>query len=514
MSDEIKVQRLNFNREKACIVNLILSTEYCSKVLPVINEDHFTSKYAGTLISWVSDYYNGYGVAPKLHINEMFEEMGHKLDEVTYEQVGNVLQHLSDVADTEIHNIQYLIDTADDLFRERHLALQNKMIEVYLEKGDLVSAEAAANEKYHGIKDAGDKFIHFDDQDFISDCVRDMVMQQDPETAFFRFSGRLGDFIGPIDAGWFVAFLAPAKRGKTTYMLDAAIDSVRQRKNTVVISLEMLEKPLMQRYALAVTGIRPEEDTYTVMTPIMDCKKNQSGDCEKDTRVGSNAIVTDDGLMSYEDVPTWTVCTECRGGKETHKDFVPAAWKIPIEKKTITEGDYVKKIHKFNKFFGKYGRIIHKSSKSVTVADLRASVQSLRDQENFIVDVIVLDYADLIKPDGGGGIKRHELDDIWEGLRAWGQEEHVLIISASQTNRTSADVLFLRDIHVAEDYSKIAKVDIAIGLCQNDEMKEQGIIHLNKVAHRHREYVQSHVCCVLQELSSQQSTLDSEFTVL
>jgi len=153
-------------------------------------------------------------------------------------------------------------------------------------------------------------------------------------------------------------------------------------------------------------------------------------------------------------------------------------------------------------------------SKSVTVADIRTEVRRLRDSENFIADVIVLDYADLIKPDASTGVKRHDLDDIWEQLRAWGQEEHVLLISASQTNRLSAEVLFIRDIHVAEDYSKIAKLDVAIGLCQSDEMKEQGLMNINKVAHRHIEYVQSHVCAVLQEMRHQQSTLDSEFVVM
>ena len=153
-------------------------------------------------------------------------------------------------------------------------------------------------------------------------------------------------------------------------------------------------------------------------------------------------------------------------------------------------------------------------SKSVTVSDIQNEVRVLKDNENFIPDVIVIDYADLIKPDVANGTKRHELDEIWEQLRAWGQREHVLIISASQTNRVSANVEYIKDVHVAEDYSKIAKLDIAIGLCQTDEMKELGIMNINKVAHRHKEYIQSHVCTVLQEMSHQQSTLDSEFIAL
>ncbi len=500
--------RLDFNREKQVLINLILNSTYCDRVLPIIKPEYFDSKYASTLLDWVGTYFDTYGVAPKEHINEMFEEHGTSLEQDVHEQVGNVLQHLSDVADTEVHNIDYLIDIANDLFREKHLKLQNAAQQHYLDKGDLVGAENVMLEQYQGIEGHSTEVTAFNDDEYMRECIRDMVMQQDIETAFFRFSGKLGDFIGPVNRGWFVAYLAPSKRGKTTYMLDAVIDSVHQRLNTLVISLEMPKKQLMQRYALAVTGAKPEMDPYTTMVPIMDCKLNQNGECLKDERAGYGAILTDDGIAAYEDEEDWQVCTECRG----KKDFEPSAWKVPVEKETVSEGDYFKKVNKFNRLFGKYGRIVHFPSKSKTVAELKQEVHYLEINENFIPDVIVIDYADLIKPDSAGE-KRHQLDDIWEGLRGWGQEKHALMISASQTNRISADVEFLRDIHVTEDYSKIAKLDIGIGLCQTDLMKIMGMMNLNKVVHRHFEFIQSHVCTVLQEMTHQQSTLDSEFVV-
>jgi len=505
----IERKRLDYNREKQVIVNLILNTKFCEKVLPVVDGRYFESKYAETLIDWVATYFESYGVAPKEHINAMFDEHGVSLDPIVHEHVGNLLQHLSDVIESEVHNIDYLIDITNDLFREKHLALQNEAVKQLLANGDLVEAENTMMEQYRGIEGNAHEFVSLDDDEYVRSCIRGMIEQQDPESAFFMFSGKLGEFIGPIDRGWFIAYLAPAKRGKTTYMLDAAIDSVRQKLNTLVISLEMPKKQLMQRYLLSVSGVHPDRKPYTTMVPIMDCKLNQNGECEKDERQGYGAVLTEEGLASYEDEEEWQVCTECRG----KRDFVPSAWREPVEKENINEGDYFKKVKKFNKFFGKYGRIVHMASRTVTVSDIRNEVAYLENTQNFIPDVIVLDYADLIKPDGGSNEKRHQLDDIWEALRGWGQEKHVTIISASQTNRLSADVDYLKDTHVAEDYSKIAKLDIAIGLCQTDQMKEMGMMNINKVVHRHKEFIQSHVCTVLQEMSHQQSTLDSEFVV-
>ena len=124
--------RLDFNREKQVIINLILNTPYCEKVLPIAKDEYFESKYASSVVGWVGTYYENYGVAPKEHINEMFEEYGNQLEPEIHEQIGNVLQHLSNVSETEVHNIDYLIDIANDLFREKHLSLQNKAQQAYL----------------------------------------------------------------------------------------------------------------------------------------------------------------------------------------------------------------------------------------------------------------------------------------------------------------------------------------------------------------------------------------------
>lgn len=503
----MQVNRLDLNREKRVLVNLILNTDFCRAVLPVIDVEYFNAQYARTLIEWVQVYYESYSIAPKGQINEMFEEYGTHLDTDIHQQIGKMLQHLSDVSDTQVHNIQYLIDSADDLFREKHIELQNKASQQCLESNDLVGAEKALEKHYVGVEGNSHDFIAFNDDKFMRSVVRDMIMQQDPDNAFFTFSGRLGEFLGPIDRGWFVAFLAPAKRGKTTYMVDAAIDAVRQRKNTIILSLEMPEKQLMQRYALSITGCKPETEEYTSLSPIMDCTLNQEDECDLAERVGVGMVdVDDEGNPMWEENEGWEVCTVCRG-KPT---FRPTSWKIPITRALVNEGDYLKKIKKFNKFFGKYGRIVHMPSKTVTVQDIRAEVSRLEYDQNFIPDIVVLDYADLIKPNNGGE-KRHQLDDIWEYLRGWGQENSVTIISASQTNRVSADAEYLKDTHVAEDYSKIAKLDLGIGLCQTDKLKERGVMNINIVAHRHKGYIQSNVCTVLQDMAHQQSHLDSDF---
>lgn len=505
--DDVRLVRIDFNREKQIIINLILNDKFCSTILPVIDYSYFRSSYAKTIIKWVEDYYSTYKKAPTDHIRYIYEQHKKKLDADEFKQVGTVLEYLSDVSDTRVHNVDFLIDSADKFFRERHLELQNAAMEAALNKGDTVSAEHIVQNVYKGVQNTSHAFKRLDDASFVRSCVRTMVQKLDDAEVFFKFPGRLGTFLGSFERKWFVSFLAPAKRGKTTYMVDSAVTSVTRRLNTAIVSLEMPSEQLMARYMLSITGIYPEVATHTHMVPLMDCVKNQEGICTLENRVGAGSILGEVPL-TYDDMPEWVRCDVCRA----YKDFIPTSWKEPVEKKYISEGDYVKKVNVFNRLFGRYGRVIHLPSKSVTVTDIKERISDLHNSENFIPDVIILDYADLIRPEVSTGQKRHDLDDIWEDLRGWAQEDNFLLISASQTNRISAGVDYIKDIHVAEDYSKIAKLDVGIGLCQTDQMKQRGIMNINKVVHRHEEYVQSHVCTVLQDIKFQQSSLDSEFT--
>lgn len=505
-----KVVRLDFNREKQVLVNLIVDTTYCKEVLKYAKEEYFKSQHASKLLQWVKAYFDSYGVAPKHQILDIFEQEKAGIDNDVNEQISNVLQCLDSTELTDNHNTQYLVDNAIDLFREKHLAMQIETARDSLSSGSVLGAETALAEAFE-FRDMTSKWVKFEDEEYIRQVVRQMVVKQDLETAFFKFDGRLGEFIGPIERGWFIAFLAPAKKGKTTYLMETIIAAIRQKRNVIFLSLEMPVNQLYARYLLSTVGQKPEVAEYDIDVPVMDCLYNQHGTCKKDDiRVGIGQLVDEEGnIQAYSADLNWDVCTECRGTS----DFEPYAWKAPVRKEYIDEGTYVKRAVQFSQLFGKYCRAIHIPSKTATVQELKQEVQYIVDSENFIPDLIVIDYADLIKPEKGSGVKRHDLDDVWEGIRAWGQEDNVLMVSASQTNRTSATAAYMMDTHVAEDYSKIAKLDIAIGLCQNDVMKVLGMMNLNKVAHRHNEYVQSHTCTVLQELSHQQAVLDSEFRI-
>ena len=84
-------------------------------------------------------------------------------------------------------------------------------------------------------------------------------------------------------------------------------------------------------------------------------------------------------------------------------------------------------------------------------------------------DVILVDYADLLKPKARREDRRFELTDLYENLRGLAGELQIPIWTASQSNRMSVGSRVLGIDSVAEDFNKVAIADIAITVNQTRE---------------------------------------------
>lgn len=106
------------------------------------------------------------------------------------------------------------------------------------------------------------------------------------------------------------------------------------------------------------------------------------------------------------------------------------------------------------------GRLIIKEypTKSASTQTLKNHIEKLK-QRDIKVDMILVDYGDLLKPVTVTREKRHDLESIYEELRAIAQENKCPVWTASQTNRSglNAEVVTLESI--SEAYSKCFVAD-------------------------------------------------------
>lgn len=109
-----------------------------------------------------------------------------------------------------------------------------------------------------------------------------------------------------------------------------------------------------------------------------------------------------------------------------------------------------------------------------------ASMTKLKNHYNQLVasglkpDMIVVDYADLMRPSTHYKDKRFELESIVEELRGWAGELDVPIWTASQTNRDGLDTSVVTLKTISEALSKAMVADLIISIGRSPELQQTG----------------------------------------
>ena len=92
-------------------------------------------------------------------------------------------------------------------------------------------------------------------------------------------------------------------------------------------------------------------------------------------------------------------------------------------------------------------------TKSASTNTLRSHLEKLK-KKNYKIDMILVDYADLLKPTTNFKEKRNELESIYENLRAIAQENKCPVWTASQTNRTGLNAEVVTMESISEAFNK------------------------------------------------------------
>jgi len=98
------------------------------------------------------------------------------------------------------------------------------------------------------------------------------------------------------------------------------------------------------------------------------------------------------------------------------------------------------------------------------------------------VDMVVVDYADILKDMGGSREVRHALGNIYEDLRGLAGEFQIPVWTASQANRSALDEDVIEAQKVSESYQKIMTADFVMSLSRKveDKIGNTGRFHVIK----------------------------------
>jgi len=121
---------------------------------------------------------------------------------------------------------------------------------------------------------------------------------------------------------------------------------------------------------------------------------------------------------------------------------------------------------------------------SATVNTLRALLVQLRNYEEFVPDIIIIDYLELLRPTRENQHEYQAQQRIAEELRGLAMEAKVLVWTATQTNRLGRAVKIITDSELGDSYGKIRTCDFAISLNQSEEEFDSGTMRAYVVKSR------------------------------
>lgn len=137
-------------------------------------------------------------------------------------------------------------------------------------------------------------------------------------------------------------------------------------------------------------------------------------------------------------------------------------------------------VHGQYKKLGKLGRLIIKEypTNSATVMTLRSHIEKLAITKNFRPDIIIVDYADIMRSTRQYDSLRHELKLVYEELRGLAMDLGIPIWSASQSNRDSTDSEVVGLDKISESFGKAMVCDFIVTLSRKPLQKSNGLGNL------------------------------------
>ena len=500
---EIRRRTLDTHFEDQITMAMVMSTKFLTEIRPLYSPDYMKNTFARIVCYWCVDYFDHYKKAPEFHIKDIFVvESESGMAKEDSEIIKEFLTRLSrQYAEGQKINEDLIKDYAFSYFRKRDLEIRSEKTRKLLEVDKVEEAE----EQFLKFKK-----VAFQTSGWINPFDSKEILQvfDEDEKGIFTFPGALGELVGPVERGWFIGVLGVFKRGKSFCLQEIAVRALFQHLKIVFVSLEMKAKNVKERFYKRLTayGSRSGEDVF--LYPTFDCKRNQDGSCTRAERTNLLKLLDTDGAKPEYDINSdYRPCTYCRDNRI--RDYLIDSWFEPLDVPKFAFTDTKKHIQALGTMYGENIRFICYPRLTAGVNEIQRDIFSLEQYEGFIPDMILVDYADILKPPPNKD-KRNQIDDIWVQLAAMGAERHAIVVTASQGTRGAIYKSDVAQDDLAEWIGKLGHVDIFLGLNQTPQDKEAKVIRINLLAHRHKEVDESVFATILQQLEVGQFFLDSE----
>lgn len=517
--------------ERKIIIGMIVSKEFLQNIRPYFSTKYLQSATAKRIARWCMEYYDKQNDAPGRNIETIFyvKVKEDKLPEEIAEEIEmDILPDLSEEFEQqESFNVGYHFEQAREYFQEKHLELFTEQINALIQSGDVEGAKKLANE-YKPIAENLGTHIDLNDPRVLD--IVDQIFNHDSKP-IIKLPRAFGELMNDqLVRGGFVAFMASEKRGKSYMLLELANRAVKQGCKVAFFQAGDMTEGQQIRRIMTYHARQPrkpiEKDKQFIS--VRDCIHNQMDECDKDERECDHGIFTKQdvskmgkgGIRSnieysvlvkkFDEYPDYISCTNCKLFQQKKWGTV---WLKPNNPPPLTAESGKRALQKFFIDKKRQFRLSSHANGTLSVKEIESLLSMWEKQDDFVPDVIIVDYADLLVAEGTEF--RHSQNEIWKGLRRLSQSKTGqairLVVTVTQADAKSYDQNRLKLSNFSEDKRKYAHVTAMYGLNQDPGGREKmlGIIRVNELVVREGEFYTTREVCILQNINTGQPLISS-----
>jgi hypothetical protein len=492
--------------EKELIKGLIVSDRLCKEIIPIYSSEYLQTKIAKTICTWCVDFFKNYQTAPRVAIQDIFNQKKDYLDPDLSDVVENFLNNLSDEYEQqEVYDHEYWIDKATKYLSIRKYKTFTDELNEAIENEDLEMAEELRT-NFYAIKRSADKYEDLFTNENIDRLIDSYGIDEIERRKKIIFTppGALKALMGDIEKESFIGYMGREKVGKTHFFTELAVQCMKQGKNVAVFEAgDMTMDQFDLRVISHITG-KPTRKRHAgkFLVPVLDCYYNQNGECSEGD---SDIIRVDDdgniiGMYTYKDKPDHIPCIECHKDRSLRENFKGSIWWKEVKKDIWTWPEAKRRIAEFTDYYqGTFKRVAWGMGQA-TVNDIDRKLTEWYEKDNFIAHLVVIDYADILKTNSRYNEKRHQEDEKWQGMRDLSQKWKNCIATGTQSDAKGYKKRNLDMTNFNEDKRKFGHVTHMFSFNKTRTEELYGCMRVGTVLLREDDMTVTNEVTVLQSL--------------
>lgn len=439
-------RKVDSKLERQILVALITNKQFLASAAPLLTDLRlFEQKFVRQIAGWCLTHFKQYQSAPAKGIRAIYSSWAETQypSEDDADAVRDFLESISEQYDTDPQiNVSHLVDETSNFLTTKKLARLRDEIDTSLMHGRREDALAAVQGFRTVTNSDGMGFAPIRNKEAV---CKTYAERQKPLLAFGEQAGKF--FNNGMMPEGLIGIMGPEKRGKTYWCLEFIYRAIRSRKRVAMFEVgDLTEVELKMRLDSRIARLPfwVSEAKGGIQVPKnLHWEKGGEGkrvEVDFDTEVFPTCL---------HDGPMETVW-------KAHKEFC-----------------------RLYKITGNEVRFSVHPNSSINVAGIDRILQRWKYELEWVPDVIIIDYPDILLPEEGNRDFRHQVNDTWKAMRRLGQEWHALVIAPTQSDAASYEVKTLTAKNFSEDKRKLAHITGMIGLNQTQKEKEKQIIRLN-----------------------------------